>query len=230
MTNPKLTLLFDLDGTLVDTDPLHFRAFATLMTENDKPAFDLDFYKARIMGFGFVDIMTLLFPERSHDDHRILAERKEQLFRDLVDIVEPTPGIFELLDWAKERGLRCGVVTNAPRQNAKLVLKALNLDTRFDTLVIGEELAHAKPHPLPYLTGLERLDGAAGTAIAFEDSLSGVRAATAAGIRTMGMRTSLSEQALRDAGASDVIENFRDANLWSELYRQIGERPVQTGE
>ncbi|WP_394823489.1 HAD family hydrolase [Pendulispora albinea] len=227
---PKLTLLFDLDGTLVDTDPLHFRAFGMLMEENGRPPLELSFYKTRIMGYGFVEIMALLFPERSAREQHVLADRKEKLFRDLVGTLEPTPGIYELLDWARERGARCGVVTNAPRENAALLLASLDLERRFDTVVIGEELPHAKPHPLPYLTGLERLDGVAGAALAFEDSLSGVRAAAAAGIDTVGVRSSLPEQALRDAGARHVIDDFRDRGLWSELYRHAGESSLKAGE
>ncbi|WP_394826763.1 HAD family hydrolase [Pendulispora albinea] len=223
-----LTLLFDLDGTLVDTDPLHFEAFSTLLKEYDKPAIDFEFYKTRIMGFGHLEIFSMLFPEQTV--YTALAERKESLFRNLVRDLEPKVGLLDLLDWAKDRKLRCGVVTNAPRENAMLMLGALRLGERFETIVFGEELTHGKPHPMPYLTGLERLAGKAHAAIAFEDSLSGVRSASGAGIYTVGVRSSLSEEALRKAGASHTIEDFRDTALWSELRRHMDEANPTNGK
>jgi len=216
-----LTLLFDLDGTLVDTDPLHFEAFSILLREHGKPAIDLEFYKTHIMGFGHVEIFSMLFPERDRGSYQELGDRKEAMFRELVRDLDPKPGLLELLDWANDKSVRCGVVTNAPRENAMLMLGALRLGDRFETLVFGEELPHGKPHPMPYLTGLEKLEGAAHAALAFEDSLSGVRSAAGAGIYTIGVRSSLSESALRNAGASHTIEDFRDGELWSEIHRHM---------
>lgn len=221
----SLTLLFDLDGTLVDTDPLHFRAFLDLLEEQGEPAIDLELYKTRIMGFGHAEIFSMLFPGADRERHHLLAGRKEEMFRALVRDtgLEPKPGLLDLLGWAKDNRLRCGVVTNAPRVNAMLMLDALRLGERFETIVFGEELEQGKPHPLPYITALKRLEGRAETAIAFEDSLSGVRSATGARIPTVGVRSSLSAQTLLRAGAGHTIEDFRDAELWSELHRRSGE-------
>jgi beta-phosphoglucomutase-like phosphatase (HAD superfamily) len=88
-------------------------------------------------------------------------------------------------------------------------------------LVIGDELAAGKPDPLPYLTGLQRLGGEAARAVAFEDSLSGIRAASAAGIFTFGMRTALEDDALRGAGASAVIADFSDPALHAHLAERL---------
>lgn len=218
------TLLFDLDGTLVDTDPLHFQAFLALLEENGEPPIDLALYNTRIMGFGHAEIFSMLFPARAREGHKALADRKEALFRRLLRDValDPRPGLFELLDWARERGYPCGVVTNAPRENAALMLAALRAGDRFDTIVFGEELPHGKPHPLPYLTALERLSGDARAAVAFEDSLSGVRSASGARLYTVGVRSSLPAESLHGAGAARTIADFRDPGLWAELHARAG--------
>ncbi|MEZ4294870.1 MAG: HAD-IA family hydrolase [Polyangiaceae bacterium] len=217
----SFTLLFDLDGTLIDTDPLHFQAFQDLLREEGRPEIDFGLYKTRIMGFGHAEIFSMLFPERDAESHRALADRKEEKFRDLVRgrALDPKAGLLDLLAWAGRRGIRSGVVTNAPRDNAMLMLGALGLTDRFETLVFGEELLRGKPHPLPYVTGLSRLEGTASAAMAFEDSLSGVRSAAGAGIYTVGVRSSLSDDALRAAGASHTVENFLDSRMWAELHR-----------
>lgn len=221
----SFTLLFDLDGTLLDTDPLHFQAYLGLLREHARPAIDFTLYKTRIMGFGHAEIFTMLFPDSDPASHGALAEHKEQMFRALLCevTVDPRPGLIELLDWARDLQIRCGVVTNAPRENAMLMLDALRLAERFDVTVFGEELSHPKPHPMPYLIGLDKLGGRADRALAFEDSLSGVRSASGAQIYTVGMRSSLSARALCGAGASHTIDDFRDDVLWSELRRRTSE-------
>ncbi|WP_394833329.1 HAD-IA family hydrolase [Pendulispora rubella] len=262
----KPTLLFDLDGTLVDTDPLHFQAFCAMLGECGGPEIDLAYYQKHVMGGGVRDIFARLMPQHTYAEHVGFAGRKEAIFREMVatppsgggigqnpkhgrggaaggavtaavtgSILQPTRGLLTLLDWAKSQAIRCGLVTNAPRENAGLMLEVLGIAQYFETMVIAEELAHTKPHPLPYLTGLKELGVSADTALAFEDSRSGVRAATAAGIRTVGIRSSLSDQALRDAGAAYAVTDFEDPVLWAELraaasgYRQVRETSVQNG-
>lgn len=214
--NHDFILLFDLDGTLVNTDELHFAAFRTLLADFGR-TITIDTYRERIMGASNEAIMRELFPHESPDLHPALAERKEALFRSAVTTLEPTRGVIELLDWARDHGVRVGVVTNAPRPNAELMLGGIGIADRIDALVIGEELARGKPDPLPYLTGLERLGGDAQRAFAFEDSLSGIRSASRAGIHTFGMRGVLSDDALIDAGANEVIDDFLSPALWRRL-------------
>lgn len=210
------SLLFDLDGTLVDTDALHFGAFQVLLGERGR-SITIETYQSRIMGATNDAIMRELFSDVPESHHQELAARKEALFRASVTDLQPTAGALEVFEWARSRGVGIAVVTNAPRANAELMLNGLGLADRIDTLVIGEELPRGKPDPLPYATGLQRLGGNAERALAFEDSLSGIRAASAAGIYTFGMRTGLPAQALYDAGANDIIDDFTAASLWRML-------------
>ncbi|WP_206957610.1 HAD family hydrolase [Trinickia acidisoli] len=212
----NFSLLFDLDGTLVNTDELHFGAYQVLLGELGR-SITIETYQSRIMGAPNDAIMREFFPDVPESRHQALADRKEALFRASVTRLEPTAGALRVFEWAQARGVGIAVVTNAPRANAELLLSGLKLTDRIDALVIGEELPRGKPDPLPYLTGLERLGGNAERALAFEDSLSGIRAASAADIYTFGMRTGLPTQTLLDAGANDVIDDFTAASLWHIL-------------
>ena len=216
----RLVLLFDLDGTLVDTDPLHIGAFSTLLAERGR-TLSLHDYRAHVMGASDDAIGAFLFPDVAPEQHAPLMERKETLVRAALDSLAPTPGLLALLDWAAARDVPCGVVTNAPRLNAQAMLAAIGLGDRFPVIVIGQELPRAKPDPLPYLTGLQRLGGEAARAIAFEDSLSGVRAASGAGIFTFGLRGALDDAALRAAGAHATIADFTDAALHDKLAAML---------
>ena len=89
------------------------------------------------------------------------------------------------------------------------------------TLVIGDELAHAKPHPLPYLTGLERLGAAAAQSVAFEDSPSGLRAAVDARIPAIGLTTALGAPAILEIGATLAVPDFRDARVRDLILKQM---------
>jgi HAD superfamily hydrolase (TIGR01509 family) len=219
------TLLFDLDGTLTDTDRLHFEAYRRLLLPYGK-AVTMAEYKGRIMGATNAAIMAWLFPDLPRARHEALADEKERLFRSQLDRMEPLAGLVALLDWADARKIKLGVVTNAPRANAETMLKGLGLSTRFPVLVIGDELERGKPDPLPYVTGLRRLGSTRERALAFEDSRSGVAAASTAGIETIGLRTGLDDATLRAAGASATIADFTDSWFLEKLAREFGSAPA----
>jgi phosphoglycolate phosphatase len=123
-----------------------------------------------------------------------------------------------LLGLADRAGVPMVAVTNAPRLNAEMLLTGLGIMDRFKALVIGDELAHGKPHPMPYLEGLRAVNATPALSVAFEDSRSGVQSAAAAGIATIGMRTSLAHADLVAAGAVMTAKSFEDP----ELVRIVG--------
>jgi HAD superfamily hydrolase (TIGR01509 family) len=220
------TLLFDLDGTLTDTDALHFEAYARLLGPYGKSV-DHATYKARIMGFTNESIMLWLFPDADASERKLLADRKEALFRELAGTgMKRARGLSELLDWAAGRRLKTAVVTNAPRQNAELMLNALGLAARFDALVIGDELARGKPDPLPYAHALKLLGATPKNAMAFEDSGSGIASASGAGVDTVGLTTGLTPARLIEAGAVGAVPDFADPWLIARLRAEYGSAPL----
>jgi len=84
------------------------------------------------------------------------------------------PGLTDFLAWLDSRALRKAAVTNAPKDNTALMLAALQLDSYFEAVVLGEECERAKPHPDPYLKGLQMLGLQPHEAIVIEDSPSGM--------------------------------------------------------
>lgn len=220
MSRPAL--LFDLDGTLTDADHLHFEAFNDILARNGQARISADTYKLDVMGRANVAIFAALFPDASLERRQALADEKEARFRELAHVLHPAAGLIELIARAEAAGTPCAVVTNAPRANAEHELRALGLYDRFPVVVIGEELPHSKPHPLPYLLALERLGAGAETSIGFEDSLSGLRAGLAAGLQMVGLTTSLSAKTLEDHGAALAIADYRDDRLTSLIAGRLG--------
>ncbi|WP_237212950.1 HAD family hydrolase [Falsiroseomonas oryziterrae] len=230
MTAPaagRACLLFDLDGTMLDTDHLHLRAWNEVL---HGPALDEAFYRTRIMGLPNAQITRLLLPDGGEADRQALADAKETRFRSLLGgSATPLPGLALLLDAAEAAGIGLAVVTNAPRANAEAMLRGLGWASRFPVLVIGEELPRPKPDPLPYIVALEQLGGSAAAAIAFEDSRSGMRAAAGCGAFTVGIATTLGADELRAAGAALVVRDYTDPLLGNELRARAGIDPGATG-
>jgi beta-phosphoglucomutase len=212
----RIGLLFDLDGTLVDTDALHHAAFGEVLAEATGGSLSLEDYKNRVMGHPNTEIAAFLFP--GHPEAEALIERKEALFRARIAAeTPPVAGIHALLDWAETRGVGVAVVTNAPRPNAETMLAAAGLAARLPELVIGDECARPKPDPLPYQEAMRRLGVLPSRAVAFEDSRSGLRAARGSGARVFGLTTGLAAAELLQAGAHHAIVDYTDPALWGVL-------------
>jgi len=214
-------LFFDLDGTLVDSDPQHLAAFQRVFAPHgisvDRVAYDRDIHGVSNETIGTTFLSHLSVERRS----AILAE-KEAIYRADLGDVEPIAGAMGLLDFADRRGLRRAVVTNAPRANAEAVLSALGLDARLPIVVVGSELERSKPDPLPYLEALKRTGALASRSVAFEDSPSGVRAAAAAGLAVVGLTTTLARTALMEAGAFIVASDFTDPLIFELIEARAG--------
>lgn len=210
-------LLFDIDGTLADTDPLHLKAFNQVLGPYGH-AFDHARFSRELQGFANVSIGERFLPDEAPERRAVILDEKEEVFRTLVaGQIEPLPGLMALLDRANAAGIPIVAVTNAPRLNAELLLSGLGITHCFEALVIGAELPHGKPHPLPYQEGLRFVGASAQASVAFEDSRTGVQSATAAGIPTIGVRTSLSHADLVAAGAVASASAFDDPELLAFL-------------
>ena len=209
-------LIFDMDGTLIDTDDLHFSAYVQVLADIGTPLTRPE-YDARMAGRPNLEILRDFFPDKTDAFRRDLMNLKEATFRGSASAWEPLPGLTELLRWAKEQGLRQALVTSAPRENASYLLEAVGLTGAFNPEVYADELPRGKPDPLPYRTALELMGLGSAQAVVFEDSLNGVISGAGAGIFTVGVATTQDPDALRAAGASLVISDFTDPALWDYL-------------
>lgn len=212
----RLALLFDLDGTLVDTDLLHHAAFCAVLAERGRDL-SLGDYKTHVMGQPNVDIMRRYFPGEEADHARIAAGKEAMFLEALGDSVAPVAGIEAVLDWAEAEGAGLAVVTNAPRGNAEAMLAACGLAHRFGTLIIGDECARPKPDPLPYQMAMQALGATPSSSVAFEDSRSGLRAAHGSGAYAFGLTTGLPAEELLRSGARAAIADYTDPVLWAHL-------------
>ncbi|MDF5715575.1 MAG: HAD-IA family hydrolase [Rhizonema sp. NSF051] len=209
-------ILFDLDGTIVNTDPIHYIAWQEMLLGYGIEI-DEAFYKSRISGRQNPEIVKDILPQLSPVAGAKFADEKEALFRQKAPYLKPLSGFSELLAWTETHQLKRALVTNAPKLNVYFMLEVLNIKEAFDTIVIGEDCIAGKPDPAPYEAALHRLALTAEQAIALEDSPSGIRSAVSAGIRTVGIASTHDPQILTATGAFMVIPDFTDLQLWTFL-------------
>ncbi|XP_052208957.1 haloacid dehalogenase-like hydrolase domain-containing protein Sgpp [Diospyros lotus] len=225
---PLEAILFDVDGTLCDSDPFHYQAYCELLPQigfNDGKPITEEYYIKYISGKHNEDMATFFFP----DDHQRglkLTEDKEALFRRLAkDKLKPVKGLYKLKKWVEDHGLKRAAVTNAPRENAELMISTLGLSDFFDVVILGSECEHAKPFPDPYLKALDVLKVSKDHTFIFEDSVSGIKAGVAAGMPVVGLTTGNPEHLLMEAKPAFLIKDFEDPKLWAalnELDRKAG--------
>jgi HAD superfamily hydrolase (TIGR01509 family) len=205
-------LLFDLDGTLVETDSLHFAIWQDFLREYGIES-DRNFYQAKISGRLNPDIVADLLPQLDAAASADFIWRKEAEFRNRATSLQPMPGLLQVLTWAKQQQIQLAVVTNAPRENAWFALKALKLEAFFEQVILGDDLPRGKPDPLPYQEALRQLQVSPEQAIAFEDSPSGIGSAVGANIFTVGIASTHDFATLKQVGAQLVVPDFTDTRL-----------------
>uniref|UniRef100_A0A7N0V9E0 Haloacid dehalogenase-like hydrolase domain-containing protein Sgpp n=1 Tax=Kalanchoe fedtschenkoi TaxID=63787 RepID=A0A7N0V9E0_KALFE len=218
---PIEAIFFDIDGTLCDSDPLHFLAFRQMLQEigfNGGVPITEEFFITQISGKHNDNIGPILFPDWDVQKSRQFLDDKEALFRKLAaEEMKQVDGLDKLCQWITDRSLKRAAVTNAPRSNAELLLSMLGLSNFFKTLVIGTEWGRPKPCPDAYLKGIEMLQVSPKRAVVFEDSVSGIKAGIAAGMPVVGVALRNPAELLEEAGAVFTVKDFNDPKLWAAL-------------
>ena len=209
-------IFYDLDGTIVNTDPIHFQVWQEILRDSELEI-DEEFYKSRMSGRLNPDIVQELLPQLSLESVQQFSDLKEARFRERAASLSPLPGLLNLITWADARGFKQAAVTNAPRENAAHMLRVLHLQDKFDYVVIAEDIGIPKPDPAPYLHALAYFGLTSAQVLAFEDSPSGIRAAVAAGIPTIGIASTQVPSVLYELGAILVIPDFTAPQLWELL-------------
>jgi HAD superfamily hydrolase (TIGR01509 family) len=213
-------LIFDVDGTLAETEELHRAAFNRAFAEAGLPwnwtqdlyarLLDVTGGKERIRHFAR-SAGGDLPPDRIADLHA----KKTRIYAELVagGALTLRPGIMRLLREARDAGVKLGIATTTTPANVEALATA-TLGPRglswFDAIAAGDEVAAKKPAPDIYCLALERLSTGASACVAVEDTLNGLKSAAGAGIATI-MTTSLYGGAGPFPGALAVVAHLDDA-------------------
>lgn len=185
MNEPLGAVLFDLDGTLLDTAPDMHTALSVLMAENDRAPLPFEAVRDHV-SHGSQALVALGFPDASPEYTERLKQRYLEIYaRDLCLTTGLFPGLDTVLNAIEDRGWALGVVTNKPGWLTEPLLDALGLTSRLAAIVSGDSLAQRKPDPEPMWLAARHTGLEPSRHCYWGDAERDIRAGRAAGMRTL---------------------------------------------
>lgn len=206
----KIYLIFDMDGTLIDSNPTHKIAYTEFFSRYDIHLTDEGF-KDHISGRMNPDIMTYFFGEKGEklSDERIdeLSREKETLYQQLyAPKIEPVKGLTQFLMAVRDADIPMALATSAPMMNVDFVFDKLGIRQFFQQVVTDADVKSGKPDPSVFQIAAERLGADPACCLVFEDSAKGVEAAQNATMKVVALTTSHEPEATEKA--DKVIDDY----------------------
>lgn len=200
------TVLFGLDGVIVDTEKYYDKFWNKIAKEN---GLKIENFSDKIQGMTFGSIIDLYFAisplEEKQAIRKALVDMEGSIdYRNIV-----IPGVLDFIKYVRENDYKVGLVTSSSLGKTKAVLECLGLSDAFDTVVTSESIKKGKPDPMGYVLAQTNLGVRSADCVVFEDAFTGIKAATYAFMRVIGVATSLSADFLKDY-TYDVIHDFTD--------------------
>jgi HAD superfamily hydrolase (TIGR01509 family) len=209
-------VIFDMDGVLIDSEPLHFEVVNAILAD-DGVTLGLAEYLPFI-GASFEATFTTLI-ERHHL-RRPLSEYRQRYDQTLLLALEAPqparPGVDALIAALRARGIRMAVASSSRRLWVDATLRALRLPDAFEVIVSGDDVPRGKPDPAIYLLAARRLQVPPERCLAIEDAPAGVASALAAGMSVIGVRTPYTEDLALD-GALRTLDSLADFDPSQDL-------------
>jgi HAD superfamily hydrolase (TIGR01509 family) len=219
--SPLRAIIFDCDGVLVDSEPIHYQAFQEVLRPLGL-GYDYDRYVDHYIGFDDRDGFKEIFQEANHplDSPSLtsLIHAKSEAFQHIVSQgISSFPGAISLVKELAAHGVPLAVASGSFRHEIHLFLKALGLREAFPIIVAADDVKRSKPDPETYLLVLQVLKRTLGwkdldpqTCIAIEDTPAGIQAAKGADLYVIGVTHSYSVPYLQEADY--VVESLTDLN------------------
>jgi len=226
MTTPD-GIIFDFDGVIVDTEPLHWKVFKRMLEPKGLPL-TWEMYLDRYLGFDDRDVFRVAYKDAgldlSEDDLPGLIEEKARVFEALAkeEVPTPYPGVLELIHSLSGR-VPLAICSGALRSDIEPILMSLKINLAFDVMVTADEVRTSKPDPESYALAVKRLAErfpekkiVPSHCVAIEDTPAGIAAARGAGLIVFAVSNTYPVEALKDAArVFDSLEG-----LTSEALRE----------
>jgi len=203
-------VIFDLDGVVVNTVPLHFAAWKRMFEEYGHK-FTFDDYKQKVDGIPRYDGARAILTELNDADLKVAADKKQDYFREALDSADIPryDTTIKLIDNLLAADIKVAVISSS--RNCPHILKKIGLYDRLGAVISGHDITKGKPDPQIFLMAAERLGAEPKNCIVFEDAVLGVEAAKRGGMKCVGIdryenpgRLGKADVIITDAGEIDV--------------------------
>ncbi|MBN9655871.1 pyrophosphatase PpaX [Halobacillus sp. GSS1] len=201
------TILFDLDGTLIDTNELIIASFTHTIEQYSDRSYERE------------EILDFIGPPLRESLHKVNPDKVEEMVETYRKhnienhnrYVKAYEGVVETIETLKEQGYKLGIVTTKMRNTVHMGLELTNLDGLFETVVTLDDVTNAKPHPEPIVKALNQLDSQASEAMMVGDNTHDIEAGQNAGTKTAGVAwTVKGRKVLDDLNPDYMLDNMRD--------------------
>jgi HAD superfamily hydrolase (TIGR01509 family) len=210
-------VVFDMDGVLLDSEPLHHGVLNELLARDglvlERPEYE------RFIGWTTEAMFETLISEHGLGQSvgEYSARYADLVLRVLQEPLEPAPGVVALVQRLRELEMGLAVASSSQRAWIEVTLRSLGLTALFDTIVSADDVERGKPDPAIYLLAAKRLEVAPGRCLAIEDSPSGVLSARDAGMTVLGVRTPYTAH-LQLEGAERIVDSLAELDLSGEVF------------
>ncbi len=221
MFSPIKAVIFDMDGVIIDSEPLWRKAMIIGFNNIGIPFTEADCRKTT--GMRFKEVVEIWL--KHHKIENVSAPQLDKAVLDiLIDLIsiegKIMQGVLEVYNYAKKAHLKIGLATSSPNRLLNAVLNKFNLENSFDAITSAEFMSHGKPHPEVFLYCANELKVKPGECIVIEDSVNGVIAAKAAQMKVIAVPDK-EHKHLKQFGAADYqFENMAEVLiLFNELIK-----------
>lgn len=208
-------VIWDVDGTLLDSGEYHFDAWAKLAGELAKPFTRADF--AATFGRRNPEIIRELFGTHyTEEEIADLGFRKEEFYRAAARTgIELLPGVKPLLQELHTAGFRQAIGSSAPRQNIELLMELMKIENFFEAIVSMEDTQRGKPDPQVFQVAAQKLNVPPVRCLVMEDAVAGVEAAKAGGMKCVAVTFvgHHPKASLQSAGADLIVKTLEDVSV-----------------
>ncbi|GEN54394.1 pyrophosphatase PpaX [Halobacillus faecis] len=201
------TILFDLDGTLIDTNELIIASFTHTIEQYSDRSYERE------------EILDFIGPPLRESLHKVNPDKVEEMVETYRKhnienhnrYVKAYEGVVETIETLKDQGYKLGIVTTKMRNTVHMGLELTNLDGLFETIITLDDVTNAKPHPEPIVKALNLLNAQASEAMMVGDNTHDIEAGQNAGTKTAGVAwTVKGRKVLDDLNPDYMLDNMRD--------------------
>jgi beta-phosphoglucomutase len=206
-------IIFDMDGTLVDNTPFHYKAWQLLFKKHNLPELSRETYKREISGVPILNTVVRYFPDADAEEQNAIVEEKQEFYRqEYLPYLRAINGLENFLAELKDAGVKMAVATSSDMNDVDFVFNIVPIRQYFDTIIIGSMVSEPKPSPQIFLKAAQHLNIRPEKCIVFEDSTSGLQAGNNAGMKVVGITTAHPAEVISRV-ASLVINDYADISL-----------------
>ena len=208
------TALFDLDGTLVDTEPQYDAFWGSQGGRVLGVANEIEFAR-KVKGQTLKGILATHF---ANVDKSVHEKIEQELYTFESTMRFPLfDGVLEALEFLKAQGIKTALVTSSPPKKLQYALEQTGLKKYFDTTVCAADVSEGKPSPQCYLLASQKLGSSPEECVVFEDAVAGLKSGNSAGMKVVGVKSNLADEVITPL-SHIVIDDFKNfADSWQRI-------------